>query len=666
MKMAAQNSCPSFASIISVLSIVFYCGGFLRVELELNKQRKRIDALGTDTQVRPPPKGPDITKISKNFSEFLGNTIHRNRRHIYSTKNETENKQTPGGRLKTDQLLLLKLCQTNIDQCLTGLPGPPGPPGTRGEKGVRGRRGLKGRTGNKGDNGIMGSPGKSGKQGIMGPSGPKGENGQKGQKGDTGTAGMPGAKGEPGESIAAPATAISPAKLTVNEGKTASFQCSVSGNPKPAIKWSKLKGQSEISLSGVSEGKLLLRNVAGIHSGAYKCSASNILGQAQTVAQLVVNVHPRISLNPGPRHAIQGRTFTLPTCHVTGFPAPVVTWRKSSGQLPQGRVKYINNALQILQVRKNDSDFYFCSASNLLGRAEKKTMLVVVSLPQFTIKPPSKIVMILGCGTSARLNCSATGDPRPTISWRKQGGQLPVGRSQQINGALTITNLQMSDAGNYFCTATSAGVFDVETVATLEVRKAVLSSSSILGNLDGKYLNKLNCFLAPVLQSPSHSRFVRCWRAKTDGWAASTFHRNCDGKGPTVTIIKVGSYIFGGYTDVSWSSPSSCDWASSSKSFIYSLYNINGYAPVKLQVKSGGQSYAIYRCSGYGPTFGGGHDIRISDNAASNRDSYTRCGSSYPLPPGYSSSRSSCRFYAGGGSHNFTPTDVEVFYETTT
>ena len=45
---------------------------------------------------------------------------------------------------------------------------------------------------------------------------------------------------------------------------------------------------------------------------------------------------------------------------------------------------------------------------------------------------------------------------------------------------------------------------------------------------------------------------MRCWRAKTDGWAASTFHSNCDGKGPTVTIIQVGRYIFGGYTDVSW------------------------------------------------------------------------------------------------------------------
>ena len=47
---------------------------------------------------------------------------------------------------------------------------------------------------------------------------------------------------------------------------------------------------------------------------------------------------------------------------------------------------------------------------------------------------------------------------------------------------------------------------------------------------------------------------MTCWHAKTDGWAASTFHSNCDEKGPTVTIIQVGNYIFGGYTDVSWPS----------------------------------------------------------------------------------------------------------------
>ena len=81
-----------------------------------------------------------------------------------------------------------------------------------------------------------------------------------------------------------------------------------------------------------------------------------------------------------------------------------------------------------------------------------------------------------------------------------------------------------------------------------------LGASIILRGLDpNKYLGKLISFLDPVLPTASRTDFVRCWHAKTDGWAASTFHSNCDGRGPTVTIIKVNDYIFGGYTDVSWS-----------------------------------------------------------------------------------------------------------------
>ena len=42
---AQKQKLPSFTSILSVLSIVFYCVGFLRVELELIEQKKRINAL---------------------------------------------------------------------------------------------------------------------------------------------------------------------------------------------------------------------------------------------------------------------------------------------------------------------------------------------------------------------------------------------------------------------------------------------------------------------------------------------------------------------------------------------------------------------------------------------------------------------------------------------
>ena len=217
---------------------------------------------------------------------------HRKRRQVDSIKNTTEAKSKEETMLEFTKLLSewrSQLWQSKGVAFSSGPPGPPGPPGPRGLKGARGRRGQKGRTGNKGDKGIMGSPGKSGKQGIMGPVGLSGEPGTKGEKGDMGHAGMPGIKGEPGESISSPTVVVSPVTLTANEGGSASFQCSASGNPEPAVVWSKLENQKEITQSAASGGKLQLINVTGNTSGVYQCSATNILGKAQSEVQLVVN-----------------------------------------------------------------------------------------------------------------------------------------------------------------------------------------------------------------------------------------------------------------------------------------------------------------------------------------------------------------------------------------
>ena len=135
---------------------------------------------------------------------------------------------------------------------------------------------------------------------------------------------------------------------------------------------------------------------------------------------------------------------------MTGYPAPAVTWRKISGPLPRGRVKYNNSALKILHIRKDDSDFYFYSASNLLGHVERKTFLVAVSPPRVIVKPPAKFYP--GVGSTLTLDCKATGDPQPVISWKKQDGQLPAGRSRQlINGTLVIRDITMKDRGIYKC-----------------------------------------------------------------------------------------------------------------------------------------------------------------------------------------------------------------------
>ena len=183
----------------------------------------------------------------------------------------------------------------------------------------------------------------------------------------------------------------------------------------------------------------------------------------------MVAVHPQVSLQSGPKFATEGSDVALPTCHVTGYPTPVVTWRRSSGQLPQGRVHYKNNVLRISDVHKSDSDAYFCSAVNLLGNVERKTQLVVVTLPVFTVKPPGKVFAVTG--DTLTLNCSATGDPRPVISWKRQGAALPVGRSIRRNDSLVIRDFRVGDAGNYICVASSAGVFNIEAGSYVEFGK---------------------------------------------------------------------------------------------------------------------------------------------------------------------------------------------------
>ena len=132
-------------------------------------------------------------------------------------------------------------------------------------------------------------------------------------------------------------------------------------------------------------------------------------------------------------------------------------------------MQYNKSVLQMTDVRKVDSDTYFCSAVNLLGNVERKTQLVVVSLPVFTVEPPGKV--FAATGDTLTLNCSATGDPQPVISWKRKGAALPVGRSHVTNEALIIRDLKEEDAGIYVCVATSAGVFHIEAISDVEVRK---------------------------------------------------------------------------------------------------------------------------------------------------------------------------------------------------
>ena len=72
-----------------------------------------------------------------------------------------------------------------------------------------------------------------------------------------------------------------------------------------------------------------------------------------------------------------------------------------------------------------------------------------------------------------------------------------------------------------------------------------IAASTILKNEPPEFLETLNQWI-------SFKTLKRCYRASEDGWHAQVFHLQCGELGKTVTLIKVGRYIFGGYSDKSW------------------------------------------------------------------------------------------------------------------
>ena len=74
----------------------------------------------------------------------------------------------------------------------------------------------------------------------------------------------------------------------------------------------------------------------------------------------------------------------------------------------------------------------------------------------------------------------------------------------------------------------------------------------------------------------SFKTLKRCYRASEDGWHAQVFHLQCGEVGKTVTLIKVGKYIFGGYSDQAWGT-GKCYNVTEARDVLL-VYNYNYYA----------------------------------------------------------------------------------------
>jgi hypothetical protein len=80
---------------------------------------------------------------------------------------------------------------------------------------------------------------------------------------------------------------------------------------------------------------------------------------------------------------------------------------------------------------------------------------------------------------------------------------------------------------------------------------AFQNSCYIINTLTDEQKNALLSWLPP---QDIYFNWVELYSSNNQGWCPTTFRQQCDRKGPTVFIAKAGNYLFGGYTEVSWTS----------------------------------------------------------------------------------------------------------------
>ncbi|KAH3743062.1 hypothetical protein Pelo_15532 [Pelomyxa schiedti] len=159
----------------------------------------------------------------------------------------------------------------------------------------------------------------------------------------------------------------------------------------------------------------------------------------------------------------------------------------------------------------------------------------------------------------------------------------------------------------------------------------------------------------------------RIFRASVNGFESTQFHAICDNRGPTLVIARTPSgHVFGGFTRANWASVA-CGYVadSSGSTFLFSAkrpgHPRDANSVIKFQIPG---TNAIHAHPGYGPTFGDGHDLHISNLCNGNQSSYTklpyRCTMPDRLPDTLSlSSELWNTFFAG--SYAFTVEDYEVY-----
>uniref|UniRef100_A0A1I8JVM3 Uncharacterized protein n=1 Tax=Anopheles quadriannulatus TaxID=34691 RepID=A0A1I8JVM3_ANOQN len=163
-----------------------------------------------------------------------------------------------------------------------------------------------------------------------------------------------------------------------------------------------------------------------------------------------------------------GDTITLP-CEVASPGTYVLAWKRGIAILtagsvkvtPDPRVRLVNGySLQIRDAVPQDAGDYICQIAMLDPREITHSVEILVP-PKITHVTSGGHLQVRK-GSPVRLECSATGNPMPNITWTRKNNLLPNGEEQFTNPVYVIENMDRHKGGTYICTANN-GVGQVAT-----------------------------------------------------------------------------------------------------------------------------------------------------------------------------------------------------------
>jgi hypothetical protein len=163
-------------------------------------------------------------------------------------------------------------------------------------------------------------------------------------------------------------------------------------------------------------------------------------------------------------------------------------------------------------------------------------------------------------------------------------------------------------------------------------------------------LNEIPTILNDVMKKGSNLKY----RGTRDGFKSTEFHQKCDGCVNTITLIETTKgYIFGGFTKLQWDSSNSWKRDDNRESFLFTIRNPHNLSARKFALSN--PSYAICCSGSYGPIFGNGNDIFVSDSSNMNANSCSNLGTGYVNDTGINGNQ------VFTGEFHFTVKEIEVF-----